>query len=86
MKGSITLERLSPGELVDYARMCGVALGRAHARSGDAMAISAYLGKGESFDRAIGCFASAYADQTEDDLPLLVEAVRSGRLEAAASA
>jgi uncharacterized protein (DUF2252 family) len=86
MKGSITLERLSPGELVDYARMCGVALGRAHARSGDAMAISAYLGKGESFDRAIGRFASAYADQTEDDLPLLVEAVRSGRLEAAASA
>jgi uncharacterized protein (DUF2252 family) len=86
MKGSITLERLSPGELVDYARTCGVALGRAHARSGDATAISAYLGRGESFDRAIGRFASAYADQTEADLPLLLEAVRSGRLEAAASA
>jgi uncharacterized protein (DUF2252 family) len=86
MKGSITLERILPGELTDYARICGVALGRAHARSGDATAISAYLGRGENFDRAIGRFAAAYADQTEDDFPLLLEAVRSGRLEAAASA
>jgi uncharacterized protein (DUF2252 family) len=83
MKGSISIEKLSPRELVEYARWCGAALGRGHARSGDPVAITAYLGTGDSFDRAIARFAAAYADQTERDHAALVEAVRSGRLEAA---
>jgi uncharacterized protein (DUF2252 family) len=83
MKGSIAVEKLTSGELRDYARACGVVLGSAHARSGDPVAIGAYLGAGEAFDRAIGEFAEAYADQTERDHALLIEAVRTGRLEAA---
>ncbi|HEX7147717.1 MAG TPA: DUF2252 family protein, partial [Actinomycetota bacterium] len=50
-----------------YGRLCGWVLARAHARSGDAAAISGYLGGGESFDRAVADFAEAYADQTEAD-------------------
>jgi hypothetical protein len=84
MKGSIPIEKLSPGELIDYARACGVALARAHARSGDPVTLAGYLGGGHSFDRAIAAFAAAYADQTERDHALVVAAVRSGRLEAAA--
>jgi uncharacterized protein (DUF2252 family) len=83
MKGSIAIEKLSPQELADYARTCGAALGRAHARSGDAVAIAGYLGAGDNFDRAIARFAAAYADQTERDHALLIRAVNSGRLEAA---
>jgi uncharacterized protein (DUF2252 family) len=83
MKGSIVIEKLSAGELLDYARACGVALGRAHARSGDPVAIAAYLGSGDGFDRAIGQFAAAYADQTERDHAVFLQAVRAGRLEAA---
>jgi uncharacterized protein (DUF2252 family) len=83
MKGSIAVEKLSPGELVDYARACGAALGLAHARSGDADSIAAYLGGGDNFDGAIAGFAAAYADQTERDHALLVHAARSGRIEAA---
>jgi uncharacterized protein (DUF2252 family) len=82
MKGSIAIEKLSPGELADYARACGAALGRAHARSGDAVSIAGYLGGGDNFDRAIGAFAAAYADQTERDHALLIRAARSGRIEA----
>jgi uncharacterized protein (DUF2252 family) len=67
MKGSVDLETLSPGDLVAYARLCGWVLARAHARSGDAAAISGYLGSGDRFDRAVAAFAEAYADQTEAD-------------------
>jgi hypothetical protein len=81
MKGSISIEKLSPEELTDYARACGATLGRAHARSGHPAAIAGYLGGGESFDEAIGHFASAYADQTERDHAAFVEAVRSGHVE-----
>ena len=83
--GSIAIEKLSPVELIDYARACAVALGHAHARSGDAVAIAAYLGSGDTFDRSIARFAAAYADQNERDHAALVSAVRSGRVTAAAA-
>ena len=67
MKGSVNLETLDPADLAPYGRLCGWVLARAHARSGDAAAISGYLGSGDQFDRAIGSFAEAYADQTEAD-------------------
>jgi Uncharacterized protein conserved in bacteria (DUF2252) len=84
MKGSVPIEKLAPGELIDYACVCAVALGHAHARSGDAVALAAYLGTGDTFDRSIGRFAAAYADQNERDHAALVSAVRSGRVKAAA--
>jgi uncharacterized protein (DUF2252 family) len=67
MKGGVDLEVLDPADLVPYARLCGWVLARAHARSGDAAAISGYLGSGDRFDRAVADFAEAYADQTEVD-------------------
>jgi len=67
MKGSVPIEKLSPSELASYARGCGAALADGHARSGDSVAISAYLGSGPAFGRAICRFAVAYADQTERD-------------------
>jgi uncharacterized protein (DUF2252 family) len=81
MKGSVPIEKLSAKELTQYARGCGAALGDGHARSGDSVAIAAYLGRSDSFDRAIGKFALTYADQTERDHAAFVDAVRSGRLE-----
>ena len=63
-------------------RICGWTLARAHAKSGDAATISGYLGKGDTFDRAMGAFALAYADQTRNDHAALVKAIRSGRIEA----
>jgi uncharacterized protein (DUF2252 family) len=80
MKGSIPIDKLSPAELVDYARACGAVLARAHARSGDPVAIAAYLGRGDAFDQAISRFAAAYADQTERDHQQLLDAVESGAL------
>jgi len=65
MKGSVNLETLDPADLAPYARLCGWVLARAHARSGDAVAISGYLGSGDRFDRAVASFAEAYADQTD---------------------
>jgi hypothetical protein len=63
----VNLETLDPSDLAPYGRLCGWVLARAHARSGDAAAISGYLGSGDKFDRAVGSFAEAYADQTEAD-------------------
>jgi uncharacterized protein (DUF2252 family) len=80
MKGSANVESMSPDELVIYAGLCGWALARAHARSGDRVQIAAYLGKSERFDRAIADFAQAYTDQTERDHAALCAAVKSGRL------
>jgi uncharacterized protein (DUF2252 family) len=80
MKGSIPIDKLSPAELVDYARACGAVLARAHARSGDPVAVAAYLGRGDAFDRAISRFAAAYADQTESDHKQLLDAVELGVL------
>ncbi len=63
-----------------YAELCGRTLARAHARSGDAVAIASYLGKGDSFDRALAAFSEAYADQNERDYRELRDAVASGRV------
>ena len=65
-----------------YGRACGWTLARAHARSGDRIAIAAYLGRGDPFDRAISEFAEAYADQNEQDHAALADAVESGRISA----
>ena len=67
MKGSISIDALSPEELTRYAGACGEALAGGHARSGDRVAISAYLGRSDVFDRAVAEFAVAYADQTDRD-------------------
>src|SRR5829696_2690574 len=84
MKGSAKIESFSPEELALYAGICGWALARAHARSGDRVQIAAYLGKSERLDGAIAAFAEAYADQTEKDHAALCAAVKSGRAPAAA--
>jgi hypothetical protein len=81
-KASIDLSTLSSAGLHAYTRACGWSLARAHARSGDRLAIAAYLGGGPSFDRAIARFATAYADQNELDHQRLVEAVQSGEVAA----
>jgi uncharacterized protein (DUF2252 family) len=81
-KGSIDVETMRPPGLTLYARLCGATLARAHARLGDRVAIAAYLGKGDAFDRAIAGFSVAYADQNERDYEAFAKAVRSGRLQA----
>jgi uncharacterized protein (DUF2252 family) len=83
-KGSADIDRMSAKELATYARMCGWTLARAHARSGDRIAIASYLGSGSAFDEAIVAFAETYADQNERDHQALVEAVKSGRVKAEA--
>ena len=75
-----TLETMTPRNFRRYAATCAEVLARAHARSGDAVMLSAYLGKGASFDAAIGDFAMAYAGQTEQDHASLQKAIKSGRL------
>ena len=65
-----------------YAGICGRTLARAHARSGDPIAIAAYLGKGDQFDWSITYFSERYADQNERDYQAFADAIRSGRLEA----
>ena len=65
-----------------YGRICGWTLARAHARSGDRIAIAAYLGGGDAFDRAIAEFSEPYADQNEQDYNALAQAVDSGRITA----
>jgi uncharacterized protein (DUF2252 family) len=82
MKGSAKVEGMSPDELVLYAGLCGWALARAHARSGDRVQIAAYLGKSDRFEGAVADFAVAYADQNERDHAALCAAVKSGRLPA----
>ncbi len=82
-KGSADVEVMVPSGARIYARICGETLARAHARSGDRVAIASYLGHGERFDRAIAEFASAYADQNDRDYAAFVDAVASGRVEAA---
>jgi uncharacterized protein (DUF2252 family) len=81
-KFSVEIATLRPEGLQMYAGMCGWTLARAHARSGDRIAIAAYLGGSDAFDRAIAQFAVAYADQNERDHQSLVDAVKSGRITA----
>lgn len=80
MKGSADVESMSATELRSYARLCGTALARAHARSGDRIGIAAYLGGSDTFDRAITDFALRYATQNAADHAALTEAITSGRL------
>ncbi len=79
-KLSVEVEFLRPEGLQLYAALCGWTLARAHARSGDRIAIGAYLGGTDVFDRAIAKFAAAYADQNERDHRALLDAVKSGRI------
>jgi uncharacterized protein (DUF2252 family) len=81
-KTSIDIEAILPRGLELYAQACGWTLARAHARSGDRIAIATYLGKGDTFDRALADFSVAYADQNERDYATLVEAAKDGRIEA----
>ena len=81
-KGSALVETMNPTALAYYAGVCGRTLARAHARAGDSVAIAAYLGRGDRFDRALAEFAEAYADQNERDYAAVVEAVESGRITA----
>jgi uncharacterized protein (DUF2252 family) len=82
MKGSAEVEAMAPLGLGFYAGICGWTLARAHARSGDPVAIAEYLGDDDQFDRSIADFSTRYADQNERDYQAFAEAVRSGRLEA----
>ena len=81
-KGSVDVGAFRVPGAALYARLCGATLARAHARLGDRVAIAAYLGKGDAFDRALADFSVSYADQNERDYEAFVKAVRSGRLSA----
>ena len=81
-KGSADPEVMAVRGALLYSRICGATLARAHARWGDRIAIASYLGKGDTFDRAIADFSVAYANQNERDYETLVNAVKSGRISA----
>jgi hypothetical protein len=81
-KISLDIEVMDPDEMMVYCKMCAWTLARAHARSGDRVAIAAYLGKGDLINKALAEFAVAYADQNERDYQALVAAVESGRVKA----
>ena len=79
-KFSLDVDAMVPGGMRMYGEVCGWTLARAHARSGDAIAIAAYLGGSDVFDQAIAQFADAYADQNERDHDAVLEAVKAGRI------
>jgi uncharacterized protein (DUF2252 family) len=81
-KGSADIEHMTPASMAAYGGLCGWTLARAHARSGDRIAIASYLGKTDAFDRAVTEFAERYADQNERDLNSLQAAVKAGRVSA----
>jgi hypothetical protein len=85
MKMKIDLENMPKPDWVEYVEICGWALARAHARTGDPAMIAGYLGKNGAFDVAISKFAAAYADQTERDHEQLLRAIRAGKIHASAS-
>jgi hypothetical protein len=76
----VEIEQMVPRGMEIYAGLCGWTLARAHARSGDRIAIAAYLGKSDNFDRAIAAFSADYADQNERDYQALQTAVAQGRI------
>ena len=82
MKGSAVIETMVPSALTFYAGVCGWTLARAHARSGDPVALSAYLGRKDRFDQSIVDFSERYADQNDADYEAFIAAIRAGRLEA----
>jgi uncharacterized protein (DUF2252 family) len=79
-KGSATVDVMEPKTMEGYAQLCGATLARAHARSGDSVAISSYLGRTDAFDQALATFAELYADQNERDYEALKAAAQSGRV------
>ena len=79
-KGSALVELMEPTMMRMYAGACGAELARAHARSGDAIAIASYLGESDTFDRAIALFAESYANQNERDYELLIKAADDGKI------
>ncbi len=81
-KGSADVETMDPTVLATYGTICGWTLARAHARSGDPIAINAYLGASDAFDHALADFAETYADQNERDYKALQNAVNEGRIQA----
>ena len=81
-KFSVDISALDRVVLATYGGLCGWTLARAHARSGDRIAIASYLGQADTFDEAIAAFAIAYADQTERDHQALATAVKNGRIHA----
>jgi len=83
-KGSAEVETMLPEGMSRYGELCGWTLARAHARTGDPVAVSAYLGRGPSFDVAVEEFARAYADQNERDHQSLVDAIAVGHVAAQA--
>jgi uncharacterized protein (DUF2252 family) len=83
-KGSAQVETMDPQALRSYGRLCAWTLARAHARTGDEVAIGAYLGSGAVFDYAIAEFATAYADQNDRDFAALTQAIADGRVQASA--
>lgn len=82
-KGSVEIEKATPGQLDFYARLCGYTLARGHARSGDPVAIQSYAGKGDTLDRAVTAFAERYAKQNLEDYEAFCQAIADGRLEVA---
>ncbi|MFE3323519.1 DUF2252 domain-containing protein [Streptomyces sp. NPDC059176] len=84
MKGSADIDGMSPTLLREYAGLCGRALARAHARSGERIAIAAYVGASDTFDRSMADFAMAYADRTAEDHAALLTAIASGGVPALA--
>jgi hypothetical protein len=83
-KTSAEVQSMLPSGMSLYGRLCGWTLARAHARSGDSVAIGAYLGTGDAFDRSLTEFAEKYAEQNDEDHLALLEAIESGRVEAIA--
>ncbi len=81
-KGSALVDLMEPDLLALYGQICGETLARAHARSGDAVAIASYLGSSDVFDQALAQFAASYADQNERDFDVLKQAVAAGRIKA----
>jgi uncharacterized protein (DUF2252 family) len=82
MKFSLDISIMKPIQLSRYAEVCGWTLARAHARSGDASMIYGYMGKSDTFDRAIGTFARLYADQAKKDYEIFLNAIKSGEIKA----
>jgi len=79
-KTAANIDTMNSAHLTDYANHCGAALARAHAKTGDAAAISGYIGQGATLDTALARFAGAYADQTEQDYEQLKKAAKNGRI------
>ncbi len=81
-KISFDVSAMAPADMTLYGKLCASALARAHARSGDAIAIASYLGSSDVFDRSVAAFAEAYADQNERDHAALLDAIAAGRIRA----